>query len=268
MLKRALAVTCISVFLSACASNQSNQTIPLSDLNDPATTPVEKWSDAMVVAKAMKIGGLYDIPKELAYSNSSNSAQSVSGGVDVATAATGVAAGAPGANMGFALAGAGIVFNMLSDTTNKPLQIAAWVPRSLANSLEEAHEVTVREFASARNKITEGKAKPLNTETRLAPDGMIYNKQLFAENALMPGVTPPIGDSKQESIGPIFIMQGSAFYLDRAHLGTDRIHDYAKSISEVLPDWFFVYAPGRDWPNDKYPAVIYNKGQKHYFISK
>lgn len=268
MLKRAVAVSCISVMLSACVSNQSDQRIALSDLNNPATTPVEKWSDAMVVAKAMKIGGLYDIPRKLAYSNTGNSAQPASGGVDFATAATGVAAGAPGANMGVALAGAGIVFNMLSDTTNKPLQIAAWVPRSLANSLEEAHKVTAHEFSSARNVITAGKAKPLNTETRLAPDGMIYNKQLFAENAVKPGVIPPMGNSKQESIGPIFIIQGSAFYLDRSHLGTDRIHDYAKSISGALPDWFFVYAPGRNWPKDQYPAAIYNKGNKYTFVSK
>ena len=47
MLRKLSVAALLMAAISGCASGGGSPKINVSDLNDPATTPLEKWSDAL-----------------------------------------------------------------------------------------------------------------------------------------------------------------------------------------------------------------------------
>jgi len=265
MIKKSLFGLMVLLTLSGCASGPK---YTIEDMNDPWKTPPEKWSDAMVVAQAMKLGGVYDMPKKLIEEATALNASTTGNSTDFVTAGTGVIAGAPSADMGVALAGAGFVLDMMTDKTGMVTQIAAWVPRDQASTLEEAHAVAKRAFDDARMAMTDGNAKPWDVRTLIGPRTRIHNRKLAGELAQKEDVRPPLLKEPKPSIGPIFVDEDLTSEFDKKYLGTDRTHVWAQKLSANLPEWFFVYAAGRNWRKDKFPPAIYNQGKQYLFIEK
>ncbi|MBX9762814.1 MAG: hypothetical protein K2Y24_07255, partial [Pseudomonadaceae bacterium] len=63
MFKKSICALMAAISLAGCAAPSK---YTLEDMQDPATTPVEKWSDATIYMHAMGITGMRDIPKSIA----------------------------------------------------------------------------------------------------------------------------------------------------------------------------------------------------------
>lgn len=247
------------------------------DMQDPMTTPVEKWSDATLYMHSMGITGMRDVPKSIAieegymqggYTGASANAIDVGVvGLSGMSPPSGFSGGAAvGVGLGLMLLGGG------ASPMWQMTHIAAWVPSSMANSPEEAVSVVEREFTKARNTVFK---KGLSREKLLITKyptnhpnfhgGKFPNESNIAKFDSPKSKSPSFIESP-ESYGPIFIhrpnLRVDAFKNSMTH------REAIKAVSTELPDWFFIHSPHVKLRKNPLPAVVYRGGNEHYFIGK
>lgn len=260
--------------LVGCASDPS---IPFEQLQDPLTTPREKWSDAMVVADAMGLSGLRDIPREVAEAHgaTSSSSASVQGAAgDAVTAGIGYASPPTGFSSGAAL-GVGVGLMLIGGGSGGPAnltQVAAWVPSDKAATPEEAAAYAHKVFEGARTVLF-AKRSSIDSQVGRYAAGHGRSYATLADIAkgrpvefdLAPSPSPSFIEAP-ESYGPIYIRE-TQFMVDA--MKNDLTWTEAmRMTSERLPAWFYIYQPGQKLRRNSRPTVIYNQGRAMYFIGR
>lgn len=147
----------LAVAIALLAGCASQPTISLDQLNDPATTPKEKWSEALTYLEAMGVTGMRDIPREVMDDLQRSSAQGAysAGALDVGMAGLGIASG-PSSIGGGAALGVGVGLMLIGGGASPMvdmIHVAAWVPFDLAGSPEEAVKVVDHEYNMARKRV-------------------------------------------------------------------------------------------------------------------
>lgn len=262
--------------IAALVGCASDPTIPFEQLQDPATTPKEKWSDAMVVADAMGFGGLRDIPREIAEAHgATNSASSgaqapagsaVTAGIGYVSPPTGISGGAAlGVGVGLMLLGGG-------GGPTSTSQVVAWVPSDQATTPEEAAAYAQQVYEGVRAELFP-KRSNIKSQTGKYATGSGRSYATLADIGEEQPVpfdleARPSPDfiSAPESYGPIFIRQ-TQFTVDAMKNGHTWI-EAMQMTSERLPEWFYIYQPGQKLRRNSRPTVIYSQGQALYFIGK
>nr|WP_322942070.1 hypothetical protein [Pseudomonas sp. s4] len=144
----------VSVGFAGCASKPK---YTIADMQNPETTPVEKWSEAMIYARTMGISGLYDVPHDLAQAEAQLTGQS---GLNTANGADLIGSGVSSVSVPVGIspvtvAGVGLAMDLLGAGIGQTWQhsiIAAWVPATMASTPQEASSVVEREYSKARNR--------------------------------------------------------------------------------------------------------------------
>lgn len=274
MFKKSICALMAAISLAGCAAPSK---YTLEDMQDPATTPVEKWSDATIYMHAMGITGMRDIPKSIAIeegfikgSYTGASANAIDVGVVGLSAVS-----PPSCFSGGAAVGVGLGLMLLGGGASPMWQmthIAAWVPASMANSPEEAVLVVEREYTKARNTVFK---KGLSRETLLITKYPTNHPKYFGGKVALqsniasfdsPKSTSPSFLVSSESYGPIFI-QRPDLSVDAIKNSMNR-RDAIKAVSKELPDWFFIHTPHVKLRKNPLPAVVYRAGMENYFIGK
>lgn len=250
--------------LAGCASN--SEQIAFEDLQDPKTTPREKWSDAMVVSNAMMLQGLRDIPKELANVGNANAGLSKTNSSSAGySALSGVTTAAlPAGNFS---AGLGLGLMMLggggTGSTPAP-QIVAWVPADKASSTSEAIDLAFRTYQDARSKaFTKISEEPLKALKYPYNDKAHRNGDIIYDGQ---PTNPPSFIKNKSVYGPIFITYRWIIseLLDNGSTQFDSL----TKISSNLPDWFYVYLPASKLRKSPLPPIIIHKGEPMHFVGK
>lgn len=258
-------------------------------LKDPDQTPREKWSDAMVILRGdMGIEGQRDIPREhlgnaqlLAAQGNARLREGAIETGGVVSGAAGYAAPPTGISAGAAL-GAGLALGFLTappaPSPAQQEQIAAWVPVHLASNMEQAIEVATKAYKQARIQAFE-KVGDLALPASRYPAGSSPTKMypkftdLLRENPVPPTGGPSDAPSflpAGQYFGPIFFVRHSTqMRIDRTRNKLTR-EDTAILLSKALPEWFVLYTAGLPQIRGSKgaPPVIYNQGEKKYFIGK
>lgn len=269
MLKKIAIALAASAALTGCAGQQSGLTV--ADLQDPKTTPEDKWSDAMHVAQAMNLPNVYDIPLSLQQKlqggevAAGRGTQSVTSGSAI-TAATGVASGAPMAGVGVGVAAISLLTSGLGDLERR-LQVAAWVPMSEASSLEEAKQVVKNVWDGARGQVF-----PVVITTSAYPDlaqagAVIPKSKIDWVTEKRTNVLPPRFSTQTPSYGPIYVRVMDELTNNIYKNKMDPSEAYA-ALSSALPDWFYIYNPGVPYGDKKRPPSVYNQDKEYFFIGK
>lgn len=301
MLKKIFGFTAMAALAAIATGCARNPTIDVSQLQDPRTTPHEKWSDAMHVADAMQLissfGTLYDVPRNLyeqmtADTSVAQNAEQVRG--SIGTAAVGAVGGGPAAGVGLGIA----AFSLIGGVDNRlgVPQVVAFVPKEDAKSLKEAMDVAMSAWDQMRVKAFPNSTLQPNVKKYpvLGPLGTL-STHLTYERAIEMAKTNPVtaeyisGPRKHayprtfpgadgEHYGPIYIYHELADYLDPKSIGDIKSFRsggqptlrYETVMSQNLPEWFFIYKPGRSWrkAEDSYMPRIFNQGQIYEFIGK
>lgn len=265
------------VLLGGCASEPL---ITFDQLQNPDTTPREKWSNAMLYMEAMGIRGMRDLPREFAESAASRPAQS-GGGLGAVDAPTvGLSTVSPPTSMSSGTAlGLGVGLMLLSAPTVQSAQVAqvaAWVPANLASSPEEAARLAERTYHETREKIFVKKLPPDTSATTYPnADGRAYGKRfpkksnlvLFSSNAK----PSPEFIKSPTSYGPIFIYGhklSEEVILNTPGFGNiTGEREKLIEFSAALPDWFVIYETAKSFSKtQKAPPVVLHSGNKYYFI--
>jgi len=259
--------------LVGCSSSPKAPTVQLPD---PQNVPKEKWSDAMHVLTAMNISGQRDVPREFVVSGPTTATPSTGGSsvADAAVAAGGYASPPPGVSSNAAL-GLGVGLFLLGGSSDpaRTYQTAAWVPSTLAKSPEEAsalvlkliEEARVKAFPHNRSKLKSlvGKYPSGHGKAYDSPAAFVKETPVqFADRA----TPPPSFINAAEAYGPIFILN-EQYTVDGIKNDITTLEAMTK-ISEILPEWFYMYHPGQKLRKNSVPARIINKGQAMYFIGK
>lgn len=276
-----LVATAITL-LAGCASAPSGTQITFDQLQDPATTPREKWSDAMIYMHAMGIDGMRDVPREyvdIAQATSPEQHKS-QGVIDAPTVAISTVSPPTGMSGGAAL-GVGMGLMLLSAPKVQPaqmIQIAAWVPSDLAATPEEAAALAKQVFDEAHQK-TFTRRIPTEISTTAYPQGdaRIFdfrfpkksNLVLFSAEAK---ASPEIVNSPM-SYGPIFIydhkVAQEAFLNTSGSKNIVEVRRILQVLSAELPDWFVIYDPDKTARKiTASPPAILHKGKEHFFVGK
>lgn len=274
MFKKLIVALSIAAVTSGCASNSNKITV--DQLQNPDTTPKEKWSDAMHVAKAMYFDNIYDIPqsllrelqeKDLVASNSHEQAQNIPASANVITATTGVASGAPMAGVGVGLAVVSLLTSSLGNLEGR-LQIAAWVPASEASSFIEAESVALKAWENAReNTFKVVDTRRASTDLAMAGSFMPKSKVEWARETRSNIMPPPMSEQTL-SYGPIYIRHNGEL-TDNIFANKELTDQKAyANLSKALPQWFYIYSPAVPRGANQSAAKIYNMGNAYYFIGK
>ena len=264
----------IVALLAGCASDPS---IPFEQLQDPLTTPKEKWSDAMVVADAMRLSGLRDIPREVAEAHgaTSSSSASVHGAAgDAVSAGIGYASPPTGFSSGAAL-GVGVGLMLIGGGGGGPAnatQVAAWVPSDKASTPEEAAAYAHKVYEDVRAELFPKRSNVKSQVGRYAM-GSSRSYATLADIAKGRPVAFDLEASQSpsiikapESYGPIYIRE-TQFMVDA--MKNDLAWTEAiRMTSERLPAWFYIYQPGQKLRRNSRPTVIYSQGRAMYFIGR
>lgn len=274
MFKKSICALLAASSLIGCAAPQK---YTLEDMQDPATTPVEKWSDAMTYMHAMGITGMRDIPKSIAIEEGfmpSGYTGASANAIDVGV--VGLSAVSPPSGFsGGAAVGVGLGLMLLGGGASPMWQmthIAAWVPSSMADSPEEAVQVVEREYTKARKAVFK---KGLSNEKMLIAKYPHNHPSLYGGKMASEGNIVKFDSSKAaspsflnsaESYGPIFILRPN-MRVD-ASKNSMNYRDALKAVSSELPDWFFIHNPRVKLRKNPLPAVVYRGGQENYFIGK
>src|SRR5690606_413716 len=143
MLKKIFGFTAMAALAAIATGCARNPTIDVSQLQDPRTTPHEKWPDAMHVADALQMiysfGTLYDVARKMdelmtADTQVAHNAEQVIG--SIGPAAVDAVGGGAAAVIGLGIA----AFSLIGGVDNRlgVPQVVAFVPKDDANSLKEA----------------------------------------------------------------------------------------------------------------------------------
>lgn len=264
MFKRIAAVFCLVAMMSGCASAPSQDIAQATQFNDPATTPVENWSFAMKVFKAMGYEGQKDI--------SASEAARLKGlynGLDVAATSVGVG-GQGGGSVMFGLA-------LLSGGTGGPqniIQVVSWVPEELAASPDEASALALKAFKDAREKVFQKRTDLLirtgafgNGSSRSFTSSADAVRNNPVQISAGPEVSPAFIKSSR-SYGPIFI-RDHQLTVD-SYNNNLAFRESFTQISRELPDWMFIYHPGnvarKPYSHYSLQSAVFNKGSLYQFV--
>jgi len=269
MIKKISLTLAFAAALTGCAGNKSG--LSVADLQDPKTTPKEKWSDAMHVAQAMNLPNIYDLPQSLYQrmqapsDTTAGKQQSVTSG-SVITAGTGVLSGAPMSGVGVGVAAISLLTSGLGDLENR-VQVAAWVPMNEASSFDEAKSIVQREWASARKQVF-----PIivstDAYTDLAQNGAFFPKsKIDWAKEKRTNVLPPVLSKQTPSYGPIYL-QGVEELTDNIYKNKMDDAEAYKALTSHLPEWFYIYSPGARYGDKKRAPSVFNQSKEYFFIGK
>lgn len=281
MLRKLSVAALLMAAISGCASGGGSPKINVSDLNDPTTTPVEKWSDALRYLDAMGIYGMRDVPGGL-FANSPG--QSAEGGpsygaLDAASLGLSAASPPTGISGGVAL-GIGVGLMLLSGPVQpvQVTQIAAWVPSDLASSTEEAVRLVEQKYNEAREKVFVKKLpQDINLTKYPSASGMAFDNKFPSKSNLVlfsePAKESPWFIDSEISYGPIFIRDH--LFSQETMINTKGIGNVQGSrnllvdFSAALPEWIVIYDTAKSFSRtNKAPPVVLVAGAAHYFIGK
>lgn len=258
----------IAVLLVGCASKEPPT--PQITLQDPETTPREKWSDAIKILRDdLGIKGMKDVPVETAqqYGLIAGVSEPVRGN--------------QGSMGDLAFGGVGVaLFLIPTGKVTQPWQqdqAAAWVPVKLANNIEEAINVALETWNAARVKTFKDPS-PLKVSASVVADfaaGQYANaKDIFLKNPIPPSGGPSDGPSfalAGKYYGPIFLGAFQAqVHMDAKRSKMDN-DDGMRTLSANLPKWFVIYNSGQKPVKrltDGYPPSILVAGSEFHFIGK
>lgn len=271
-IRKTVCALLVAAAVTGCASKPK---YTIADMQNPETTPVEKWSEAMVYARTMGISGLYDVPQDLAQAEAQlQSGLNSATGADLITSGVSSVSGPIGISS-VTVAGVGLAMDLLGAGIGQTWQhsiIAAWVPATMASTPQEASSVVEREYSKARNRAFPlGRSSESNLPSKFPIGHPEYygnkfpkeeNSVLFEDDAkFTPGI---IGEGM--SYGPIYL-SGKTLYLD-GRRNNMRREEAAKALSAELPDWFVVYEAPRPYSKPAAPPMILRGGQSYYFVGK
>jgi hypothetical protein len=265
----AAVVGCASLLVGCAGAGGPQQVAPLT-LQDPLTTPKEKWSDAMTVLLGdMEIYGQKDVPLEYALASGQGNAV----GTPMSQRAT-LASGAK-------VLLTGGMFLVPSGQVSGPPQIdqaVAWVPADQADNMEEAIKVADSALNTARAKVFP-ELSQIKTPVSFLPDGDVRTYASFWD-VFTKRPTPPTGGPID---APSFLPEAKYYrpiYFNSFYLRHNRdcaANDVSElqgmeALSKAAPDWIAFSKPGRlaklDDPSTGYPPSVFVKGQKLFFIGK
>lgn len=281
MLRKLSVAALLMAAISGCASGGGSPKTNVSDLNDPATTPLEKWSDALRYLDAMGIYGMRDVPGELFANSPGQSAEGGSRYGALDTASFGLSAASPPTGMsGGAALGIGFGLMLLSGPVQpvQVTQIAAWVPSDLASSPEDAARIVEEEYNKAREKVFVKKLPQDISMTKYpAASGLAFDKKfpkksnlvLFSDQAK----ESPWFIDTPKSYGPIFIIDHKLSHEitlnTEGFMNLEGWRTKLAEFSEALPEWLIIYDPAKSYSKtNRLPPAVFKAGEASYFIGK
>lgn len=269
MIKKISYTLALAVAITGCTGNKSELTV--ADLQDPKTTPKEKWSDAMHVAQAMNLPNIYDLPQSLYQrmqtpANTTGGPQQPATSGSVVTAGTGVLSGAPMSGVGVGLAAISLLTSGLGNLESR-VQVAAWVPMSEASSFDEAQSIVQREWSSARNQVFPIVVST-GAYTDLAQNGAFFPKsKIDWAKGKRTNVMPPKQSQQLPSYGPIYVhvMDEITNNTYKNKIGN---HEAFAALTGALPEWFYIYSPGVRYGKNQRAPSVFNQSNEYLFIGK
>jgi hypothetical protein len=267
--KNALTACLISTaaLLSGCSAMRVE--VPTVALIDPASTPREHWSDALVMlTDQMGIPSMAD---------------------STVNSDTGSAGSLIGKEQAFQYSDVGFVTGsnaigvaglLLGSTPPNPMlrrrQIAFWVPADEADNAEEASRIVAENWAVVRETILQGR-RPVAVDDVAISAYPIQHPRWYGNpieeihNVRPPFVGEPrlqtVGDTEGVFYGPIFITPGLAEARDRA--GSKLSHrDLMAEYAKYIPKTAMLYEPGNGSRTMYEQALLYWNGQAFPFQAK
>ena len=260
----------VAVLLVGCASKEPPA--PQITLQDPETTPREKWSDAMKILRDdLGIKGMKDVPVETArqYGLIAGVSEPVRGN--------------SGSMGDLAFGGIGAALFLIPTGQARGAwqedQVAAWISEKDAKNIEEAIKIAIETVDTARKKAFSKLATYNLKPSALAdnsPGQFIGFKNTFFENPVQPSEELKFAPSfiktnGEKYYGPIF-MSGFRIKIVVDALRNDIQRDEAmRLLSAELPDEFVIYNSGRRKAGKDitpFPPSILVAGKEYNFIGK
>lgn len=282
----ALALVSCASLLVGCAGVATKPT-PALVLQNPETTPREKWSDAMKILHGdMGIYNQMDIPADRAAEaglikvqgdratagSSGTPGDLVIGYSGYQSPPTGLSSGA-GLGIGVAM------FLLPTGPVSQPFnatQIAAWVPADRANSINEAVGLVERTLNEARRNNFANPSK-VTIAPCAYPEAHHRAFKSFSD-LLMNRPVPPAGEPGKapsflkdgQYYGPIFFTKFELQQYSDASKNDMNPREALAKLSAGLPDWIALYNPGRRAQRSLagYAPSIMLKGQEYFFVGK
>lgn len=275
--------------LAGCAGTQNGSALEMPapimqyTFQDPNEVPQEKWSKAMVIARAMGIdGGLMDvIAPEGAVVTPQGKVVLANQGVDPLVGGA-LGAVSPTTHIsGGASVALGAAFFILGGQATAPYMfdnMAFWVPEEMAANAEEARAV-------AENTWREARVNAFSTKRYNVPRTTMYpigHKHHYGKTPVEMlanvryGALPFSGAPRQVEVGamsgsyygPIFIMDVhlQSFH-DKRDSGLEHM-EYYELLAQFIPSWSAMYfPPERNRRREVVaPAVVIHNGEVLQFI--
>lgn len=290
---RHLKPTALVLALASCASllvgcaGVDTKPAPALVLQNPETTPHEKWSDAMTILRGdMGIYNQMDIPADKAAEAGLIKAQAglaATGGSgtpgDLLIGYSGYQSPPTGFSSGAALGMGVAMFLLPTGPVSQPFnarQVAAWVPVDQAKSMDEAVELVERTLNDARRKNF---ANP--SAITIAPSAypQAHHRAYKSFSDLMSN--KPVPPTGEPSKAPSFLKDGLYYgpiFASKFHqqLSSDALKndlnpkEALAKLSGDLPEWVALYNPGSRAQRNLagYPPSIMLKGHEYFFVGK
>lgn len=268
--------------LVGCAAPGSGLKRPENlTLVNPATTPKEQWSDALVMmTEQMGIPGMMDAAPGSAMGsggelvNQVNERSHENVGLEIAALSGSI--------------GAGMAFGILQSPRGNRMivlpQIAYWVPADLVSSPEEAAAWVLNDWGRVRLNAVRGTKR----EAKIGKTGEDKTTGLPRNH---PSQFPSLNDARKRNYrpfqaeareqvvgqirgtfyGPIFVAPGGAgieLILDKQGLDLPTEGEMMDLYGRYLPDTAMIYYQGVPHPKGYEPGFVLHQGQRHYFIAK
>lgn len=254
----------LSAVLTGCSTSESASSWPAAASQ---TERAGSSSDAIRYAVAMGLIAPGHMDRD------HDQSQPAPGGGDLLTASLGAASPPTGMSAG-AAAGIGIGLMLIGGNIPQPtetIQLAAWVPATLASGPSDAVRVAEKAFTDARSKAF---PQGLSRERFISSKYPVNHSQSFGDKLALEGnlvpFTAPSSISPEfletpHSYGPIFIRK-PLIYVDAAKNDMQPRQAMAE-LSRQLPDWFILYVPAMNNGSRAWPAGMYRSGQLHLIPS-
>lgn len=290
---RHLKPTALALALASCASllvgcaGVDTKPAPALILQNPETTPREKWSDAMTILRGdMGIYNQMDIPADKAAEAGLIKAQAglaATGGSgtpgDLLIGYSGYQSPPTGFSSGAALGMGVAMFLLPTGPVSQPFnatQIAAWVPVAQASTMDEAVGLVERSIDEARRKNFANPSK-ITIAPSAYPEAHHRAFKSFSDLITNKPVPPAGEPGKAPSFlkngqyyGPIYFSKFDLQQSSDAKKNELDPHEALAKLSADLPEWVALYNPGRRAQRNLpgYPPSIMLKGQEYFFVGK
>lgn len=282
----ALALVSCASLLVGC-TGVDTKPVPALVLQNPETTPREKWSDAMTILRGdMGIHNQMDIPADkaaeagLIKAQGDRAAAGSSGTPgDLVIGYSGYQSPPTGFSSGAALGMGVAMFLLPTGPVSQPYnatQIAAWVPADQVNSMDEAARLVERTIDEARRKNFANPSR-ITIAASAYPGAHARAYKSFSDLMTKKPVPPAGEPGKAPSFlkdglfyGPIFAPEFDSQQSSDALKNDLDPHEALAMLSADLPKWIALYNPGRRGQRNElgYPPSIMLKGQEYFFVGK